>query len=506
MNNKKIVIVGGGAAGWSTALMANKKMPSLDITVVESTEIGILGAGEGTVTNFMLFLQYVDLELPEFFKKTGSTFKNGAKFTNWNNDGKFFYHNFSADSVLPSDDAFFKYNVSSMLNIANEVESKDFDLVSFANNNNKSLMFQQNNTINQVGQPTVHFDAQLLAQFLKEKALERGVKRVEGRVSEISNNDHGYIKSINVGDIKLDADFVFDCTGFARLIIGSHYQTKWKSYSEYLPVNSAVPFFLDIDKDKIEPYTEAIAMKHGWMWKVPLQHRYGCGYAFDSQYISEEEAMQEIEEYLGMVPFYPRKDKGPLKFNTGCFENSWVKNCLAIGLSAGFVEPLEATSLYTVLEFLKDSLSDLESLFECDERHINDFNNRWRIFNDDIMNFIYFHYITKRDDTLFWKKFGEIDNAPQFVKDILNKWEYSIPRHDHFNVNYPFRYQNWIEVGYGLGLINMDLIKKSAEVNNFKKDYDDKLIELKNQSQYIAENLLIDHATFLKALVAKYDS
>lgn len=503
MNNKKIVIVGGGASGWAASLMINKRMPSADITLIESEEIGILGAGEGTVINFVNFLQYVDIDLPEFFTKTKSTCKNGVKFTNWNGDNKYYYHNFTSDDLTVGSDAFNKYNVFWLLSTFYNIPPEEFDFASFANNKNKSLMMPYNNKIQKVGQFAVHFDASLLAKFLKDKAIERGVNRIEGKVSAISNNEDGYIESVYVGDNKISCDFVFDCTGFARMIIGKHYNTKWNSYSEHLPVNRAVPFFLNIDNNNIEPYTEAIAMRHGWIWKIPLQTRYGCGYVFNSNDISEEEAMTEIEEYLGFTPHYPRKDKGGFKFDPGCFEQVWVKNCFALGVASGFVEPLEATSFYTWLEFLKLALSDLNALFAKNENYIEDINNQWRRFNSDVMNFIYFHYITKREDTEFWKQFKNLDRAPLLVKEILKKWEYSIPTFTDFRRSSPFVYDNWIKVGYGLGLLNNNLINDSVKLNNFDTQYKEKFLQFRKQKEEIAYNSLINHSDLIKAMAQK---
>ena len=500
IESKKIVIVGGGASGWAASLMIQKRMPSLDISVIESEEIGILGAGEGTVPNFVEFLNYVDIDLQEFICSTNSTFKNGVKFTNWNGDGKYFYHNFPSVEPSMSKDAFNKYNVFWFLNTQNNIESENFDFASLANNNNKCLNMINNNQIQQLGSFAIHFDATLLAKFLKEKALDRGVKRVEGKVSAITNNQDGDIEYISVGNEKIKCDFVFDCSGFARLIIGDHYKTKWNSYSEYLPVNSAIPFFLDIDPSIIEPYTEAIAMKHGWMWKIPLQSRYGCGYVFDSNIISEVEAIKEIEEYLGFEPFYPRKTKGGFKFDPGCFENVWVKNCFALGVASGFVEPLEATSFYTWLEFLKEALSDIDALFNKNQNYINNVNKKWNKFNNEVMSFIYFHYITKRDDSVFWQQFRNIENAPELVKNTLSTWKHSLPRYDHFDTSSAFIYENWIKVGYGLGLLNDKLIKDSVSSNKFDSEA---FWQFRKNREDIAKNHLIDHAQLIKMMGAK---
>jgi tryptophan halogenase len=241
-------------------------------------------------------------------------------------------------------------------------------------------------------------------------------------------------------------------------------------------------------------------MKHGWMWKIPLQNRYGCGYVFDSNLISEEEAAKEIEEYLGFEPFYPRKNKGGFKFDPGCFEKVWVKNCFALGVASGFVEPLEATSFYTWLEFLKESLSDFNALFNKNEKYIDTINKKWNKFNDDVMNFIYFHYVTKRKDTVFWQQFQDIENAPSLVKRTLSAWEYSLPRYDSFDSSSPFIYDSWIKVGYGLGLLNDKLIKDSVLLNKFDKKYSEIFWQFRKNREDVAKNHLIDHAQFIKMI------
>jgi hypothetical protein len=175
-------------------------------------------------------------------------------------------------------------------------------------------------------------------------------------------------------------DFVFDCSGFHRLLIGKHFNSEWASYKEYLPVDMAVPFFIPIDEE-IPPYTEAIAMKYGWMWKIPLQNRYGCGYVFDSSLISEEDAAKEIEEYLGFVPEYPRKNKGAFKFNAGGYKTPWVKNCIAIGLASNFIEPLEATSIFSSIDSLRRAVFNTLSLEECNDDIIDRYNKEIESIN-----------------------------------------------------------------------------------------------------------------------------
>jgi tryptophan halogenase len=223
----------------------------------------------------------------------------------------------------------------------------------------------------------------------------------------------------------ISCDFVFDCSGFHRLIIGKTFNAKWNSYKDFLPSDSAIPFFIDMI-DSIPPYTEAIAMKHGWMWKIPLQNRFGCGYVFDSSLISEEEAVKEIEEFLGYVPFYPRKEKGGFKFDAGAYEETWINNCLAVGLSANFIEPLEATSLWVTSYSLSLFFSNPNSITNTSNEVREQFNKTVLDQNSEIANFVYFHYMSLRKDTDFWKKFS-YENAPKSLKEKISLWKYKLP-------------------------------------------------------------------------------
>ena len=239
-------------------------------------------------------------------------------------------------------------------------------------------------------------------------------------------------------------DFVFDCTGFYRLLIGKHYNSKWKTYTDVLPVKAAVPFFLEPNFDEELPtYTDSIAMKYGWMWQIPLQHRTGCGYVYDSDLISEEEAIQEIEEYLGFEPLYPRKNKGGFKFEAGCYETPWVKNCIALGLSAGFIEPLEATSIMVTIGCLQDIFSNVQNIQDKNSPFREVYNTLVEKKNDEIRDFLYFHYMTGRTDTDFWKKFT-FENAPKSLQHKITMVLGSVPRRiESWEI---FGFDSWFDV------------------------------------------------------------
>jgi tryptophan halogenase len=247
--------------------------------------------------------------------------------------------------------------------------------------------------------------------------------------------------------------------------------------------------------DKIPAYTEAIAMKYGWIWKIPLQDRFGCGYVYDSSLISEEEAVKEIEDYLGYSPTYPRKDKGGFKFEAGCYEEPWINNCVAVGLAANFVEPLEATSIWVSIIQLRKIFESPVGIFLNSKELIQEFNNDIMSLNDEIVCFIYFHYMGLREDTEFWKKFS-YENAPSKLKEKMNLWRHRLPRRSDFEF---FMVNSWLAVGSAQELINKSVAKEYLQNSKEYKKGVDSYNYLVNYQKYRALECM-DHKEFLDSL------
>jgi tryptophan halogenase len=502
---KKIVVVGGGTAGWLTALFVQRTFPSLDITVVESKDIGILGAGEGSTPHLISFLDLLNIPVSDLIQNCDATIKNGIKFTNWKNDEDFYYNSFlinpnsevSLHKLFP---ATLSNHPLLMANFYKTDNIKEIDFVAKLSEKNKvPFVFtskQLENPIfdfNNHSSFSVHFNATKFANRLKEIGSIRGINVIEKNITDVildKNENVDYLVLDNKE--KIYCDFVFDCSGFHRLIIGNKYKSTFNSYNDFIPNDSAIPFFIKMDKE-IPPYTEAIAMKYGWMWKIPLQSRYGCGYVYDSSVANEEDIIKEIENHLGFKPEYPRKNKGSFKFNAGYYEEPWIKNCVAIGLSSNFIEPLEATSIWVSIISLQKILSGTEWLFNNNETIRNDFNLFVKNINDEISNFIYFHYMSKRKDTEFWKKFT-YDNAPKYLKNKIDIWQYRFP--NNFDTSKLFDGHNWMMVGSNIGLLNSSIAKTYFEYSedskmalssyeNFKKIQDDVLEECINHNSFL---------------------
>ncbi len=475
---KNIVVVGGGSAGWITALYIKKLYSSFDVTVVESKEIGILGAGEGSTPQIMSFLDNIGVELSDIIKNCDATVKNGIKFTNWNNDGKFFYHPFAVNpnthlslNGFQSDlktsplvvSSLFKNSSYSEVDFMEKVSEQNKIPFVFKNLNKDSLK----NNYDILSAYSIHFNATKFADRLKEIGIERGINVIDSIIKDINLDEKNNVESLTLeNNEKVFCDFIFDCSGFHRLIIGKTFNSKWKSYKNFLPVDSAVPFFIEMTEE-IPPYTEAIAMKYGWMWKIPLQNRFGCGYVYDSSLISEEQAIKEIEEYLGYEPTYPRKNKGGFSFNAGYYSEPWINNCVAVGLASNFIEPLEATSIWATIVALDRLLSTPEWLFDVNKEIRNEFNKGVEKMNNEIAEFIYFHYMGERKDTEFWKKFS-YENAPEKLKEKIPLWQERLP--NTYDTGTYFLYHSWLLIGIGLNIVNKDLAATYIEKSQKYKE------------------------------------
>jgi tryptophan halogenase len=446
-NRKELVIVGGGTAGWLTALAMLKSEPNNNITLIESEDIGILGAGEGTTPFFFDFLKFIDLTYSELVANCKATVKMGINFENWLGDKTSYFHGFSSDNnlMLNSDDFI------SLLNDGISYDSVNFGRdISFAQKTCFTFSDVKNTTnepmrsFNQHSICSTHFDARLLASYLKKVALKRGCKYIEGKVSNIEQDEKGNIISLSLGSEKnIKCDFVFDCTGFARLILGKKLGAKWKSYSQYLGLDTAIPFFQPHDGN-FEAMTTARAMDNGWVWRIPVEDRWGCGYVFSGNHITPDKALEEVRKIYGKDVESPRE----FKFSAGIFEETVKNNCLAIGLSQGFVEPLEATSIWIALMTIDDFVKN--KIMFSDENAYARFNERYNDRQFQVLEFLRLHYITPRRDTKFWNTVANEWYVPDELIHNINelvRWPFA---HVRYYGHAIFNNLSWLQVLNGL--------------------------------------------------------
>jgi tryptophan halogenase len=379
----KIVIIGGGSAGWMSALYLLKMLPETDVTLIESTKIGILGAGEGSTPNFVQFIKDLEINEEEFINETKSTRKFGIDFEGWRGDGNKYLHYFNPKNIH---------------------NSYDKQIVHF--------------NWEKINNYSFHFDANLVAKYFKKKSIERGIKWIDDEAKTFDKNDNGDIVKINlVSGESVSCDFIFDCSGFHRVVLGKEFDVKWIPQDKYLKVNTALPYTLPRTDASLDTVTRAVAMKYGWMWMIPLQNRWGCGYIFDKNLITKEEAKSEVEEFIGEEINNTRT----IDFSPGWYEKVWVKNCLAIGLSGGFLEPLEATSIATLVWQLTQFKKFMIKLQTNGNVNVDEYNSMSEEFNEQNMHFIYYHYICDRDDTEFWNHYTSRKDIPEKLNEILDE-------------------------------------------------------------------------------------
>ncbi len=361
---KEIVIVGGGTAGWLSAIYIKTKYSNYNVTLIESSQIGILGAGEGGTPNLRsIIIDEFGFDESEFLKKVNGTKKYGIVFDKWS-DGlnHSFIHGFASDG---SENSLYSY----------------------------------------------HFDARLFAEYLKSKAIELGVVHLDAEVDEFKLNN-GFINEIVLKDKStLFTDFIIDCSGFKRLLIGKLFKTKWNSYEKDLLINSAIPFFIHKANTNINQKTIAEAAEDGWYWQIPLQNRWGCGYLYNDTMIDDDSIILKIKEKYKNETITINKK---IKFQPGCFEDVWISNCIGIGLSTGFLEPLEATSIMTIIFQLRRLPIDL---FDYSYRDMYNYNVRQ--YNYQNMMFIRHHYNCSRKDSEFWKTYKN-KSIPKDLESIYN--------------------------------------------------------------------------------------
>lgn len=477
---KKFVVVGGGTAGWITALYTKKKFPDYHVTVIESKEIGILGAGEGSTPDLVKVLYELEIPIHKFISETGGTFKNGIKFSGWSEKTPAYPHNFDVlfDRIHPhsinrltNHNDFYGPSIYDIITLNNEEQIRSMDLsinnrnlVPFINNSKMGgLDFNSFYEFQQFIHVALHFDARKLAAMLSEIGQQRGISVIDSTVKQINLDNVNDIKSIELSNNNiLEPDFVFDCTGFARLIIGKLYNSEWNDFSHRLPADKALAFFLEIDKENIPSYTEAIAMNYGWVWKIPLQDRYGCGYVYDSSFISDEDAKNELETFFGQEINIVNQ----FKFKPGVYKEVWKNNCLAVGLSTGFLEPLEATSIAQSIQLLKDFFANRHNIFNKNEEVIKIFNENYVKITNHIVDFLQLHYLTNKINTEFWLKFKENNKISISLKNKIYLMDNSILRDQ--DTGGVFFADNYYRIWAGMDMLNLENIKKIYEANNFE--------------------------------------
>jgi tryptophan halogenase len=497
-----IVIVGGGTAGWLASLFVSKYRPGEhNVTVIETSEIPVVGVGESTTGVFTDILTNhlwdFGCDHEEFIAETGATLKYAIKHTGWTKD-------INQSYIAPLDgtatatstpDALFSWGVNNL---------SDKDLIKLSRLgywiNNGLSNFDLNKGKFEDIRHAMHVDAHLVGKYFKKICLKSPyVKHIDNKITNVNVGENGFIKSVTLTDgTNVEGDFFIDCTGLSRLLM-SKMPNSWVSYRKHLPINTGMPFLLKYKEGETPaPWTHAWAQKCGWMWQIPLMDRLGCGYVFCDSFTTPDQAHAEIEQTLG-CEIEPVK---LIKFESGRQEKQWVNNCLAIGLSASFIEPLEATSIHGtivtlknfVFEYLKPTMDQT-----VNTGSMNTYNARCAYTHDEFMNFVNAHYMGGRDDSEFWRYIGTGVTKTDYVADRLEMLKSRIPTLRDFPDYWGGTgWSLWSWVLNGIGHIDKDIAKQ--EINMIVPGEDAPLSNIAAQFYYNSQDQFIreskQHATY----------
>ncbi|RGP41245.1 Tryptophan 7-halogenase [Altererythrobacter insulae] len=449
---RKLVIVGGGTAGWiAAAAFARLLGHRISIELVESDAIGTVGVGEATIPQIIRLNTILGLDENDFLKNTYGTFKLGIEFVNWGKLGESYLHTFG-DAGLNLANVNFHHYWRRHAQAGSDKDLWHYSLHKMAADQRRFAKLERVGNTAMTGLAyAYHFDASLYAAYLRQYSEARGVKRTEGIVEAVKRDgESGDIRSITLeNDVQVDGDFFIDCTGFRSILLGQELGVAYDDWSKWLPCNRA----LAVPSERLPelpPYTRATAQSAGWQWRIPLQHRTGNGHVYCSEFIEDEQAADILLENLDTKAL---DEPRPIRFTTGRRQQFWANNCVAIGLASGFLEPLESTSIHLI----QSNISRLIELFPRDRINSVDrseYNRRTIAEFEQIRDFLILHYHqTDRVDSEFWKYCKHMT-----VPDSLKHKQALFAASGRIGRDFDdlFRDASWVQVMLGQGITPAD--------------------------------------------------
>ncbi|MFD2167916.1 tryptophan halogenase family protein [Thalassotalea euphylliae] len=486
---KKVVILGGGTAGWISAALTKKLLgEAIDIELVESEAIGTVGVGEATIPPIQLLNNVLGLNEAEFLRETKATIKLAIKFENWKQQGHHYYHTFGAAGKSMAF-CHFHHLLKRVGELEDDSRLWEYDLNYLCAEAGKFAKINAKDPI--IDMPyAYHFDAGLYAKFLRKYSEKMGVVRTEGMVEHVEQcPDTGNIVSLKLKDGQsVQGDLFLDCSGFRGLLIQEKLRTGYEDWSQWLQCDRAIA----VPSERHEhtaPYTRSIAHSAGWQWRIPLQHRNGNGLVYSSAHYSEDEATNIL---LSNLDTKPLADPKLIRFQTGRRYKQWNKNVIAVGLSSGFLEPLESTSIHLI----QSAVVRLAHLFPhqgITEDIVNEYNKQSKVEFEQIRDFLILHYhVTERDDSRFWRDMRNMD-IPETLRHKIDIFK----RNGRLfrDQNDLFLESSWLQVMLGQGIVPQDyhpLANSMTEqhirdtLNRIKQIKDEPVAKLPTHDEFIA--------------------
>ena len=480
-------IVGSGTAGLITALYMRKVFPLSEITVISSSKIGIIGVGEGSTEHWVQFMDICDIPREEMIQATAATHKYGIRFENWSTHTKDYFH-----SVGEIDDIYAHGLFASYMGFVEQDKLFTTQTSSIGLIKDKIRRQSLHKATNQF-----HFDTNKLNEYFTSLCFRRGVKFVDASVKSVSTSGiNGTIESVTTEfDQVVSADFWFDASGFSRALMKELNADKWTSFSEYLLCDTAIPFPTESDPSgKIRAYTRARAASSGWVWEIPTQERRGNGYVFSSQFISADQAVSELEEMTGYKVENPRV----ISFDAGYLKDCWVKNCCAVGLSSSFIEPLEASSIGSTIQQVKQLIPYLVSYAPSNSASQKHYNRGFEKMMRNILSMIRLHYYSDRQDSNFWQEMSHMPINEE-LQMIIDLWAERPPSRYDFETfsGELFLAPHMAHVAQGQGLIGKGPCTTAINRLGIREDLYREMDEIRQKRH---NHELVDHAAALREI------
>jgi len=488
MNEKKIIIVGSGTAGLVTGLILKSYFKKYNIINISSNKIGIIGVGEGSTEHWRIFQDLVGIHPHDMIKNVDITHKYGIRYENWTNHTPDYFHSVGGTGVQFG--SFWAGYATALEN--NRLLTNTYSWRGIIEDKIIDLGEKTHYGSNQY-----HFDTFKLNQYLTQISQEKGITFIDDEVSDVSVSENGYIESVllKASQKNIVGDFFIDATGFHRKILSKIADQTFIPYRKYLPCDKAIAFPTQSDPSgKIKPYTRARALSNGWMWEIPTLNRRGNGYVFSSDYCSSLQAIREASIIHG----FEVEPSKVIDFTSGYFKETWKNNCIAVGLAASFVEPLEATSISTTIQQARLLCSYLPTFSEDRTYGIKEYHRIMDSIMNNILCMISLHYISDRKDTDMWLA-QQSAEKPELLEHLLQLWNIRCPEvHDVPSTGYElFAAGHLWHVAQGQGVLNPEIA--SIQLDAYSARYPG-IKDINNIAKQLLSQKLVDHGEELRKI------